>query len=86
MPETLRVRDCVLVRGTDKGYIECLNKDNYVTVFLIVGRNTEIVTHNQCCHVPIVKGTVSRSDNLHNISSTPNKHALLIIYSQRNQA
>ena len=25
IPEPLRVGDCVLVMGTDKGYIECLN-------------------------------------------------------------
>ena len=38
MIATLRVGDCVLVRGTDKGYIECLNADNYVTVLFIVRR------------------------------------------------
>ena len=53
MTEFLRVGDCVLVRGTDKGYIECLNKYNYVTVLFIVGRNIEIVPHNQCCQVPL---------------------------------
>ena len=57
MPATLMVRDCVLVRGTDKGYIECLNEDNYVTVFYIVRINAEIVPQNQCCQVPIVEGT-----------------------------
>ena len=45
------------MRVTDKGDIEFIKEDNYVTVFLIVGRNTEIVTHNQCCQVPIVEGT-----------------------------
>ena len=53
----LRVRDCVLVRGTYKGCIEYLNKDNYVTVLFIIERNTEIVPHNQCFQVPIVEGT-----------------------------
>ena len=41
------------MRGTDKGYTEYLNEDNYVTVLFIVGINTEIVPHNQYCQVPI---------------------------------
>ena len=57
MPALLTFGDCILVRGTDKGYIECINKDNYVTVYFIVGRNTDIVTQNQCCQVPMVEGT-----------------------------
>ena len=40
----LHIGDCVLVRGTDKGYIEFLNEDNYVTVWFIVGKNTVIVS------------------------------------------
>ena len=56
IPAPLRVADCAIVRGTDKGYIEFLNKDNYVTILFIVERNTEIVPQNQCCQVPIVEG------------------------------
>ena len=43
MPAPLRIRDYVIVRGTYKGYVEYLNKDNYVTVWFIVGKNTEIL-------------------------------------------
>ena len=43
IPAPLQIKDCFLVRGTDKDYIEYLNEDNYVTVWFIVGRNTEIV-------------------------------------------
>ena len=43
MPELLLIGDCVIVKGAYKGYIECLNKYNYVTFWFIVGRNTEIV-------------------------------------------
>ena len=67
MPATLMVRDCVLVRGTDKGYIECLNEDNYVTVLFILGINTKIVPHNKCSQLPIVEGNGSRSGHMHNI-------------------
>ena len=70
------------MRGADKGYIECLKEDNYVNFWFIFGRNTEIVPQNQCCRVPIVEGTVSRSVNMHNISSAPNKHTLIRIFSQ----
>ena len=42
MPAPLSIRTCVLVRVTYKGYIECLNEDNHVTVWLIFGRNTDI--------------------------------------------
>ena len=49
MPVPLRVRECIIVRGTDKGNIECLNKDNYATVLFIVGINIEIVLQNKCC-------------------------------------
>ena len=42
MPVPLSIVDCVKVRGIDKVYIECLNEDNYVTVWFIVGINTEI--------------------------------------------
>ena len=59
MTAALRVVDCVLVRGTDKVYIEIINKDNYVNVWFIVGGNTKIVTQNQCCQVPIVEVTGS---------------------------
>ena len=45
------------VRGIVKGYIECFNEDKYVTVWFIIGRNTDIVQKNKCCQVPIVKGT-----------------------------
>ena len=79
MPAPLRVRDCILVRVTDKGYIECLNKDNYDNVWFIIGRNTEIVPQNQCFQVPIVEVTGSRSCHLRNISSAPNKHTLIRI-------
>ena len=57
MSSPMRVRECLLVRGIYKGYIEYLNKDNYVTVLFIIERNTEIVPHNQCFQVPIVEGT-----------------------------
>ena len=40
MPAPLRIGECIQVRGTYKGYIELLNKDNYVNVWFIVGRNT----------------------------------------------
>ena len=76
------VRESVLVRGTDKGYIEYLKKDNYVTVLFIVEINTYIVPNNQCCQVPIVEGTGLWSGNLCNIYSSPNKNTLLIISSK----
>ena len=50
IPAPLRVKYCVIVRGVDKGYIECLNKYNYVTVWFIVGRNIAIVPQKQRCH------------------------------------
>ena len=59
MPAPLRVGDYILVRGTDKCYIECINKDNFVTILFIVGRNTVIVPQNKYCEVPIVEGTGS---------------------------
>ena len=46
MPEVLRVGYLVLARGTDKGYIECLNEDNYVNVWFMFRRNTGIVPQN----------------------------------------
>ena len=46
-----------------------VNKDNHVTVWFIVERNTEIVSQNQCCQVPIMEGTGSLSSHLHNIYS-----------------
>ena len=57
MPEPLQFGYYVIVRGTDKCYINCLNEDNYVTVWFIVRRNIEIMPQNQCCQVPIVEGT-----------------------------
>ena len=42
MPALFLIGDCVIVRVTYKGYIECLNEDNHVTVWLIFGRNTDI--------------------------------------------
>ena len=85
MPEPFRLGDLILVRGTDTVYIECLNEDNYVTVFYIVGINAEIVPQNQCCQVPIVEGTGSRSGHMHKISSAPNQHTLPRISSQSTQ-
>ena len=70
---------CVIVKGTYKGYIKFLNKNNYVTVLFIVGRNTNIVPQDQFCQVPIVEGTGSQSGHLHNIYSAPNQHTLLRI-------
>ena len=84
IPAALQVRDCVLVRGKDKYYIEYINEYNYVTVWFIVGTNIEIVPHNQCCQVPIVDGTVSQSIRLHNISSDSNQFPTLIISSKKN--
>ena len=55
-------------------------------LFFIVGRNAEIVPHNQCCQVLIVDGTGSQSGHMRNISSAPNQHALKLISSQSNQA
>ena len=52
----MRVGECVIVRGTYKAYIECLNKDKYVTIWFIVGINIEIVPQNKKFQVPIVKG------------------------------
>ena len=72
MPATLKVKDYILVRSTDKYYTEHLNEDNYFTVWFSVGGNTDIVTHNQCCQLPIVEGTGLGSSNLCNISSDPN--------------
>ena len=43
IPAPLQVGDFVLVRGTDKGYIEFLNEYNYATVWFIIGRNKYIV-------------------------------------------
>ena len=57
MPEPLRVRDCVLTRVTDKGYIYFININDYLNLLFIVGRNAEIVTHNKCFQVPIVEST-----------------------------
>ena len=59
MPVLLRFVDCVVVRGTYKAEIQCPNKDNYVTVWFIVGINTEIVPQNQCFQLPIVEVTES---------------------------
>ena len=83
IPAPLRVKYCVIVRGVDKGYIECLNKYNYVTVWFIVGRNIAIVPQKQCCQVPIVEGTESRYGHIYNIFSAPNQHTLIIIYNKR---
>ena len=74
------------MRGTDKGYIECSNEDNYVTSFFIVGRNIEIVPQNHFFHVPIVEGNGLQFGHLRNISSDPNQHTLLRISIQRTQA
>ena len=74
------------MRGTDKGYIECLTEYNYVTFLFVVGRNTDIVPYNQCCQVPVLEGTGSRSGRLCNIYSDPNQHTLLRISSQSTQA
>ena len=82
----MRVVDCILVRGTDKIYIECINEENYVTVLSIIARNTEIVPHDQCCQVTIVEGTGSRSGHMRNIYSAPNQHIMLIISSQITQS
>ena len=60
MPAPLWIGVCVIMGVIDKGYIECLNVDNYVTVWFIVGRNTEIVPQNQCFQVPIVEGAILR--------------------------
>ena len=49
---------CIIMRGADISYRECLNKDNYVTVWFIVGINTDIVPQNQYCQVIIVEGAV----------------------------
>ena len=81
----LKVGDCVLVKGTYKGYIEWLNKYNYVTVLFIVGINTKIVTKYQCCQAPIVEGTGSWFVHLGNISSNLNQHTLITISSQITQ-
>ena len=86
MPTPFRVRDYVLLRGTCRGYIECLNKYNNVTVLFIVGRNKKIVTLNQCCQALIVDGTESRFGHPRTISSTLNQHTLIIISSQITQA
>ena len=85
MPELLRVGDFILVRGIDKGYIECLNGDNFAAVLFIVEKNTEIVPQNQFYQVPIVEGTELLSGHLRNIYSSPNQHTLLIISSQSNK-
>ena len=53
----LRIGDYIIVRGRYKDYIQCLNKYKNVTVWFIVGINTEIVPHNKCCQVLIVEGT-----------------------------
>ena len=74
------------MRGTDKGYTEYLNEDNYVTVLFIVGINTEIVPHNQCCQVTILEGTGSQYGHLRNISSASNQHTLIIISGQSTQS
>ena len=47
-------KDFFLVNGTDKGFIECLNNDNYFTVSFIVARNIEIVPQNECYNLSIV--------------------------------
>ena len=49
--------DCIIVTSTDKSYTKYLNKNNYVTVWFIVGINIEILPHDQCCQVPIVEDT-----------------------------
>ena len=40
MPAVFWVRECALMRITDKYYIECLDKDNYITVWFIAAVNT----------------------------------------------
>ena len=82
MPEPLRVRDCVIVRGADKGYIEYINKDNYVTVLFIFGRNIEVMPQNECCQGTSLEGTGLKFGHVRNISSAPNQHTLLRISSQ----
>ena len=57
MPAPLQIGNCGVVRDTYKVYKELLNKDNYVTVWFIVGINIDTVPHNQCCQVPIVEVT-----------------------------
>ena len=47
-------KDCFLVSGKDKGFIECLNKDTCFTVRFISERTIEIVPQNECCNVSIV--------------------------------
>ena len=47
-------KDCILVSGTDKGFIECLNNNKCFTVRFIAERNIEIVPKNECCNVSIV--------------------------------
>ena len=42
MPISLCVEDCILVRGTYKAYIEHINEDNYVAVWII---NPFLVCH-----------------------------------------
>ena len=85
MPELLRSRDCILVTGEDKGYIEFLNKNTYVAVLFIVGWTTDILPDNQFCQVPIVEGNGLQYGHLRNIYSAPNQHTLLRISSQRTQ-
>ena len=74
------------MRCTNRGYIECLNKYNYVTVLFIFGINVDIVPHNQFCQVPIVEGIVSQSGHLLNISSATNQGTLLRISVQSTQS
>ena len=52
----------------------------------IVGINTEIIPHNQCCQVTIVEGTGSRSGHMNNIYSATNQQTLLIISIKSTQA
>ena len=79
------IRECIIVRVTDKGDIEFIKEDNYVTVFLIVGRNTEIVPHNQYFQVNIVEVNLLQSGHLNNISSAPNQNIFIRISSQITQ-
>ena len=85
MTEALWVRDCVIVKGTYKDYTESINKDNYVTFWFIVGRNTEIVPHNQYFQVNIVEVNLLQSGHLNNISSAPNQNIFIRISSQITQ-
>ena len=68
---SLRVVDMVIVENKYKSYINCSDKDSYVTVFYLVSGEIEEVEVERCREVPILEGTGSRSRNHCGVTVSP---------------